>query len=401
MAWITIRGDRKKKYRVGWRDAAGKIQTQSFALRRDAAAFKAKIESAQGAGTCTDITLSVSDLVDDWLYAAEVTGRLGNEPVEPSTLRKYKEHGEIIKSQLGALGALEVDEARAMGFRDWLLETYSREYAKKIFTSFKSVFYQAHKKHKLAFVMGDLHIKTSRRTRADEKVVIPSIQEIGQILEAISALMGDENLGRARAWRRFGPLFTLALYSGMRPSEIRALAWRNVDFERCGVDLDQGADEFGKIGKLKSAAGYRFIALPDRALERLAGWRGHCPAGDLDLVFPNGQGKVESHSNITNRGWKVLCARAGLMDSGRARYPWYCLRHTKASLEIGLGANPKEIQKTMGHENINITLDTYGHLFKDLGRDNDRNDIVNLLENATQLRPKKSKPQHLRVVEGG
>jgi hypothetical protein len=37
-------------------------------------------------------------------------------------------------------------------------------------------------------------------------------------------------------------------------------------------------------------------------------------------------------------------------------------RHTFASLLIDAGANPKALQAFMGHSNIGITFDTYGHL---------------------------------------
>jgi integrase len=37
-------------------------------------------------------------------------------------------------------------------------------------------------------------------------------------------------------------------------------------------------------------------------------------------------------------------------------------RHTCASVLIASGANPKVIQKVMGHATIGMTFDTYGHL---------------------------------------
>ena len=38
-------------------------------------------------------------------------------------------------------------------------------------------------------------------------------------------------------------------------------------------------------------------------------------------------------------------------------------RHAYASLMIGAGVNPKTLSTYMGHANISITLDRYGHLF--------------------------------------
>ena len=41
------------------------------------------------------------------------------------------------------------------------------------------------------------------------------------------------------------------------------------------------------------------------------------------------------------------------------------LRHTAASLMIRQGASVKAVQKQLGHATASITLDTYGHLFRD------------------------------------
>lgn len=44
-------------------------------------------------------------------------------------------------------------------------------------------------------------------------------------------------------------------------------------------------------------------------------------------------------------------------------------RHIYASLLIDQGENIKYIQKQMGHSSIKTTLDTYGHLVKDVNKD--------------------------------
>jgi len=39
------------------------------------------------------------------------------------------------------------------------------------------------------------------------------------------------------------------------------------------------------------------------------------------------------------------------------------LRHTCAALLIAQGAHPKAICERLGHSGIDVTMDTYGHLF--------------------------------------
>jgi integrase len=100
-------------------------------------------------------------------------------------------------------------------------------------------------------------------------------------------------------------------------------------------------------------------------------WMVSCPKSDLDLVFPNGAGKIESHANIINRGLIPPQLAGGIITgTGRAKYSgMHCLRHFYASWLInrredgGLGLPPKIVQEHLGHATIAITLDTYGHLF--------------------------------------
>jgi integrase len=77
-------------------------------------------------------------------------------------------------------------------------------------------------------------------------------------------------------------------------------------------------------------------------------------------VFPNGIGKVESYSNLIDRGFGPI------QRSERHRaHGLHALRHACASLWIEQGHNPKQIRTLMGHSSIKVTFDTYGHLFAD------------------------------------
>jgi integrase len=55
------------------------------------------------------------------------------------------------------------------------------------------------------------------------------------------------------------------------------------------------------------------------------------------------------------------------------------LRHTAASSAIRAGGHPKEISEMLGHANISITMDRYGHLFPSRQKE--------LAEAMAQLRP--------------
>jgi integrase len=82
---------------------------------------------------------------------------------------------------------------------------------------------------------------------------------------------------------------------------------------------------------------------------------------------------VEMLPNIANRFFgplQVACgitlptdAPEGQKATQRPRYGLHALRHFYASWLIDQGFAPKRVQALMGHSNIAMTLDTYGHLF--------------------------------------
>jgi integrase len=81
------------------------------------------------------------------------------------------------------------------------------------------------------------------------------------------------------------------------------------------------------------------------------------PAPD-ELVFPNRHGQPRDRANLVERDFKSALTRAAVRQVS-----FHALRHTFASLCIAAGMDPKAIQRAMGHSTINITMDTYGHLF--------------------------------------
>jgi integrase len=99
-------------------------------------------------------------------------------------------------------------------------------------------------------------------------------------------------------------------------------------------------------------------------------WRLQCPHGELGLVFPNSRGGVFNYRNLIRRGFEPIQLSARVVArQGDAKYGLHSMRHSCASLWIESGFNPKKIQALMGHSSIQMTYDTYGHLFVDADAD--------------------------------
>src|SRR5450631_2454427 len=173
----------------------------------------------------------------------------------------------------------------------------------------------------------------------------------------------------------------VAIFTGMRLSELRGLRWPDVDLDAGVIHIRQRADAWAQMGPPTSKAGKRDIPLAPLALNALKQWRLDCPKGELDLVFPNNRGKIERMWNIHEHTWYPLQIKCGLtVDTGRKdaegnpvlghRYGFHMLRHAAASLFIAyLGWTPKRLQTVMGHSAINMTFDLYGHLFENIEAD--------------------------------
>jgi Phage integrase family len=59
-------------------------------------------------------------------------------------------------------------------------------------------------------------------------------------------------------------------------------------------------------------------------------------------------------------GWSTATATAGLHG-----FRVHDLRHTAASIWLGAGADPKVVQRVLGHATAAMTMDLYGHLVDD------------------------------------
>ena len=70
------------------------------------------------------------------------------------------------------------------------------------------------------------------------------------------------------------------------------------------------------------------------------------------------------------------CARVIHYDLGIHEFNFHSLRHTHATKLIESGINPKAVQKRLGHEKIETTLQTYVH-----NTDRMQDDAVDVFEN--------------------
>jgi integrase len=151
-------------------------------------------------------------------------------------------------------------------------------------------------------------------------------------------------------------LWATALYAGLRRGELMGLRWSDVDLARGVIEVVQAWDPKERmIVAPKSAAGARRVPIADALRAYLAPMSLAAATDSARLVFGS-HGVPFSATSLYERALRAW-RRADLKP--------ICLhdcRHTFASLMIAAGVNAKALSTFMGHANISITLDRYGHL---------------------------------------
>jgi integrase len=349
-------GEEKTAWIADYFDQAGRRHIKTFPRQKDAKDWlvTAQGEVQRGVHTPENASITVAEAAQLWLEKGAL------ERLERSTLRQYRNHVVLhVNPLLGREKLARLSSPMVEGFRDELLKKGTRAMARKVLASLKSILGEAQRRGLVAQNAAQ-PVKVAANKRENGKLTvgreIPSKQEIQTIL--------------AKAEGRWRPFFVTAIFTGMRASELRGLTWDDVDFETNVVHVRQRANLWGELGAPKSAAGDREIPMSPMVVNALKEWRLACPNGPLNLVFPNGNGRVENHANIANRGFYALQRAAGIVDGeGRAKYGLHALRHFNASWLIEQGFSPKRLQALLGHSSIQMTFDRYGHLFPSLEDD--------------------------------
>ncbi len=314
-------------------------------------------EVKQGIHTPGSTSVTVAEATERWIAHCEA------ENLEFGTIKQRRQHLTLhIAPFIGREKLASLTMPRIHQF-DADLRKAGRSIAmrRKIITNLKTMLTYCQGQGLVAQnVARGVKIKADKRSapaKLKEGIDFPTKAEIRALLDNVS-----------ERWRAF---FVVAIFTGLRASELRGLRWLDIDLDAGKLTVAQRADAWRRIGAPKSAAGKRDVLLVPMAINALRQWKLTCPAGELGLVFPNNTGRVDSLPNIQRRVWGPLQIKCGLIDAtSQPRYRFHSLRHAAASLFIAhLGWTPKRVQEVMGHASITMTFDRYGHLFTDIEGD--------------------------------
>ena len=286
--------------------------------------------------------LTVEGYLANWLTIVKPT-------VEYGTYRPYKHHVE--KHITPLIGTLRLVEAKRFHVEDLYASLAKKDVSpamqRKIGTTLTIALGAAVDKEMIPF-------NPAQRVRKP-KAVKPEIRPLtpDQVAAFLDAAKED----------RIFAFYVMALDSGMRPGELFALRWSDIDFAKGRVTVTKSlaVNEHGNLAvkdaKTKKAkrqirlAKFTVAVMLEHRKKMLA--EGHAKSP----VFCNTVGHFVHLSDLRRLSFVPILKKAGL-----AGVRLYDLRHTCATLLLLAGENVKVVSERLGHSTTVLTLDVYSHV---------------------------------------
>jgi integrase len=315
-----------------WDAGAGKRITETFTTITAARRWRQDAYAALRAGTLTaDRGHTLEQAADEWLTAARagIVRTRSGEPYKPAAVRSYEQVLRLhVLDALGHERLREITLPQLQRFVDRLAaDGLAPATITTAVTPLRAIYRRARQ-------LGEVHANPT------SGISVPAVdrrQTRFATTEQIEAMCARLESAKDRA------LWSTALYAGLRRGELAALHAADVDLATGVIRVERGWEAVeGEIAP-KSRQGRRKVPVPAVLRDRLDAFLLDAPA----------------------RGRIFINLRESY-DQGRAAIPTpptlHECRHGYASLMIAAGVNVKALSTFMGHANIRITLDQYGHL---------------------------------------
>jgi integrase len=159
-------------------------------------------------------------------------------------------------------------------------------------------------------------------------------------------------------------MFALTVLTGLRFGEVSGLTWDDIDFETRTIKVEKQLQRIAgtlQLKSLKTTRSKRKLHMSETARTILEGIKvdqaiklapGQNP---MRLVFLNSVGNPLDAKYVDVR-LKELMARAGLKPMS-----FHKLRHTAATLLLASGSPLTVVRDQLGHSQITLTANSYGH----------------------------------------
>lgn len=335
------------RYRARYRDAHGRMHSQSFADKRkkDAVAWLDSQVAALIRNEHVDpkkARFTVGHWCDIWLE--------GYGTNRSSTVRQAKVHIKVIKA---AFGTTRVADVKPSDVKRWTTKLADQYAPSTVYATYR----------RFAQVMGDAvedgiipRSPCSRKTspgQAKQRPYVATTEQVWALHDAMPEHLQVSVL--------------LGAFVGLRVAEAAALRVSDVDFMRAVV---RPAIQY-PAEPLKSETSRTAIPIPSELALMLA----------ANVREYGGQTVVTNEMGGASSPWAIeraIRSSRSQVEKLPEDFRFHDLRHYLASLLIGKGCDVKVVQSRLRHANATTTLNTYGHLWPD-NDESTRNAIASAL----------------------
>ena len=378
MATLEVRRNKTTSYRVAWRES-GERCWDTFASEKDARAFQRDVERhgnhwpvgyTKGFGYSPAVDTPPGVITFAEFAEATITTRAkANERTRADYRRDLRLH------LVPTFGDTPLDQITREQVGQWLIalsRTKSPKSVKNIHGLASSIMADAVDD---GLISRNVFKGAAGRLPAvkSEEMCFLSRQELDTIVRA----MGEEivvertaegqepKLVRLSARANYRALTLFMALTGLRWSEATALTVGDIQvMPKARVTVTKAwkrqPDNTMELGEPKSTRSRRTISLPQEALdvvmERITGHAAQ------ERLFVSDMGHTVHHGQFTNRVWKPAIEKAAFAYGLTKRPRIHDLRHSHASWLIAEGVDMVSVQRRLGHESIQTTVDRYTHL---------------------------------------
>jgi integrase len=287
-------------------------------------------------------TTTLREATEAWLEGARqgsIRNRSG-DVYKPAAIRSYERALRLrVLDELGAKRLSDINRGDLQRFVEGLVgEGHAASTIQCTVIPLKAIFRREVSQGRLALnpTMG-LHLPAIRGGR--DRIAAPE-----EAVALLGALPVDDRA-----------LWATAFYSGLRRGEMMALDWSCVDLATGVIRVERAWDDKEGFIEPKTQQGRRKVPIAAVLRDYLVEHRMREGRAE-GLVFGRTATRPFAPGAVTKRAddaWK---------ESKLERVTLHEARHTFASYMIAAGVNVKALSAYMGHANISITLDRYGHL---------------------------------------
>ncbi|HJA23809.1 MAG TPA: site-specific integrase [Candidatus Limosilactobacillus intestinavium] len=345
-----------------FRTSDGKRHQKSaglFKLKREAIEASNELEKELDQRNMSLADISFHDYYLRWfdLYKS-------NKAQSASAKNQYRIIGNMVKEYFNNTKIADVKRSDYQGFINWYGANHARKSVTKLNGALKNcVGYAIDDDIITKDFTHNVEIAFDRTKKVDVEYL--TTKELNTLKTAVISKLDHHNTSRY--------MILLAIFTGMRKSEIQALTWKDIDFIHSTISVNKSWDEKKKAFKpTKTSSSKRTIKVNRSLLNVIADLK----ANHSVMVFQNVLGTIPT-SNALNKCLRSIMQSAGIEKQG---FHFHSLRHVHVAYLLSKGVDIYAISKRLGHSNITVTLNTYSYLIDEFKAKNDTLIIDKLAE---------------------